>query len=108
MSDKGVKQRDIQPCCFCKKGVCNGGQIASTRVRVTRLAVNLKAVQRQTGLEMMIGPLAAHMGPDEDILVAMGPELTLFVCDQCAMDMMIFRLNEVESDREREARGARA
>ncbi len=91
---KGMTHREVTPCAFCGKGVGHGNQILCTRVRVTRLAVNIGAVRRQTGLEMMIGALAQHMGPDEKVLVELEPEVTLLVCDACAMDRLVVQLHE--------------
>lgn len=93
---KGIKQSELTPCGFCGKGVCHSNQIASARIRYTRLLVNFRAVQRQTGLEMMIGPLATVMGPDEDMLKEIAPERTFLICDDCAMRRYVCELMEIE------------
>lgn len=93
----GVRQSEIRPCCMCGLGVAHSNQICCTRVQVTRLVVNVPAVQRQHGLELMLGgaaPLAAVMGPDEEMLKALGPAATLFICDRCAMQMRVAELWE--------------
>lgn len=91
-----MKHRDLKPCCFCRKGVAHSQQILSTRLDVTRMGVNLPAIRRQTGLEMMLGNpmIAAVMGPDEDMLKPLGEPETLLVCDQCAMGRSIAELWE--------------
>jgi hypothetical protein len=95
----GIKQRDLKPCAFCGKGVGNGNNICCLRVKVTRLMINVGAVQRQTGLEMMLGSpaLAAVMGTDEDVLKPLGDEVDALICDNCAMDRRVCQLAELES-----------
>ncbi len=50
---------------------CNALRLSNLyKVTLQRMAVNLPAVERQHGLELMLGrnaALAAVMGPDEDI-----------------------------------------
>jgi hypothetical protein len=92
-----VKQKDIKPCAVCGKGVMHSGQFLSTSVRVTRLAADLTAIQRQQGLEMMLGGsvvLASAMGQDADLLKPLGKEESLLVCDQCAMTTTVAELWE--------------
>lgn len=95
-----MKQKALRPCCVCGKGVCHSQQLLSTRLNVTRMCVNIPAVQRQTGLEMMLGGNAviAHaIGPDEDMLVPLGAEADLLICDQCAMFTTVGELWEKKS-----------
>lgn len=92
-----MKHKDLKPCCVCGKGVCHDQQPLSTRIKVTRMVVNIPAVQRQTGLEMMLGgnaTIANAMGPDEDMLVPLDKEADLLICDQCAMTTTIAELWE--------------
>lgn len=107
----GIKQRDITPCCSCGKGVAHSNQLTAYRVRLTHLAMNVGAVRRQTGLEMMLGGaagLAAVMGPDEDILVPLAAESTWLVCQQCAMDRPLAQIVEIADRRDRERAEAEA
>lgn len=71
-------------------------QLACTRVRVTRMFPNLRAIQRQHGLELMIGnaAIANVMGENSDLLVPIHAEETLLVCDDCAIKTGIHRLWE--------------
>lgn len=96
---EGVKFDQIQPCVFCGRGICAGGQIACTRIRVTRLCTDPGAVRRQHGLELMIGsPAIAHaMGPQEEMLKAVGEECSVLVCDRCSMDRCVFELHEIHA-----------
>lgn len=104
---KGMTQAELKPCAFCRKGVAHSDQILSTRVRITRMGLNVGAVRRQTGLEMMVGGLAQHMGPDEKMLVEIEPEVTLLVCDQCAVSNLVLQLHEaVGAQRVREGQAS--
>lgn len=99
-----MKQSELQPCAICGKGVCHAGDPCCMRLDVTRMVTNVGAVQRQTGLEMMLGnaALAAVMGTDEDMLVALGKPVTLLICDKC-MSRPIYEVMEAMSRREEAA-----
>lgn len=92
-----IKQRDLQPCRLCGHGVMHSGDIAFHRVTIERFVVHVAAVKRQHGLEMMLGPVAAHMGPDED-LARTHPDLcqTALICQPCAiaLQLSVFQLAE--------------
>lgn len=93
----GMRQSELKPCCVCRKGVAHGQQWLSTRVRITRMGVNIGAVQWQAGLEMMLGgcaALATVMGADEEMLSAMSDEVTVLVCDECARQSTVADLLE--------------
>ncbi len=55
-----------------------------------RYGVDVNAVKRQTGLEMMLGgnaTLANVMGPNEDIAkLVTGKMINLILCEDCAME----------------------
>ena len=55
--------------------------------KIERQGVKLDAVQRQTGLAMVLGgsaELAAVMGPDEEMTMPMMDPVSLTVCEGCA------------------------
>ncbi len=58
-------------------------------VKIERHGVKLDAVKRQSGLAMAIGSpeLAGVMGPNEEMTMPMMDELTLTVCESCALDI---------------------
>lgn len=66
------------------------------------MVVDLAAVKRQQGLEMMMGggsngaALASIMGPNEDLLKPLGLTQTFQICDQCAMSHTIASLWELK------------
>lgn len=113
----GVKQIDISPCAACGKGLMHDNQILCTRIVVTRLAANLRAIERQAGLEMMLGgnvEIAHVMGEQADMLVPLDEEATVFLCDSCARHRRVCELHELaenpapdDRDRARIAAGRR-
>ena len=94
-----MKRDQIKPCVLCGKGVAHDRCITFYRVRLTRLGISLRAVQAQTGLEMMLGHagLAQIMGPDEDLAVEIGDEQEALVCDTCALtkDLSVAHFSEI-------------
>ncbi|WP_170149580.1 hypothetical protein, partial [Rhodoplanes roseus] len=80
-----MKQREFTKCLRCGKGVMHAGAITFFRISIERLVVDLGAVRRQHGLELQIGALAQHMGPDEDIAKPLLPAVAGLVCESCAM-----------------------
>jgi len=81
-----MKRHEIKKCVICGKGVMHNGQILFYKIEISRMAVDLGAVQRLQGLEMMLNPaLASVMGPDEDIAMPIGGPDKALICDACAM-----------------------
>lgn len=109
----GVKQRDLQPCRLCGRGVMHAGSVTFHRVTIERFVVNLPAVRRQAGLEAMMCSagdpfgvaVAQVLGPNEDMARTL-PELRqqAWICGPCAVafDSNLFDLAE------RIERGAKA
>ncbi|MFP4240072.1 MAG: hypothetical protein ACLFRZ_12300 [Rhodosalinus sp.] len=82
-----MKQRDLKPCALCGKGMAHSGQLHFYRVRVEQHVLDVRAIQRQHGLEQMLGPAAALgqvLGPDEDMAKGLG-ETTQLVCADCGL-----------------------
>lgn len=80
-----MKQTEIKPCVVCKKGVAHSNQIAFFRVTVEHMVLNFPAIQRQHGLEQMLGGNAAiafHMGTQEDMAKCASTSKGL-VCQEC-------------------------
>lgn len=74
------------------------------RVKMQRFGVDLRAVQEQHGLEMMLGnaALASIMGPDRDIATPITEEFTVLLCENCAdasLEASIPRMIEGEMER---------
>lgn len=64
----------------------HSGQPWFYRATVSQMVVNLRAVQRQHGLEMMVGnaALARVFSPNEDVAQA-ASTTTILVCADCAL-----------------------
>jgi hypothetical protein len=82
-----MKQKDFKKCAICGKGVMHSGQITFYKVSITMMGIDIGAVQRQHGLEMMMGNAAiAHvMGPDEDLAKPIGKDETGLICNHCSI-----------------------
>lgn len=96
-----MKQADLKKCVRCNKGVMHNGCPIFYRVIVGRMVVNLPAVERQHGLELMLGrnaALAAVMGTNEDLAKPLGDPITVLVCQDCAIDVSIAEIEESTSD----------
>lgn len=84
----GLKQTDLTPCGLCGKGVIHTGNPMFYRVSVQSFFTDVRAVQRQHGLEMSMGgaaPLAQIMGPNEDMAVPVHEPTTALICMECAL-----------------------
>ena len=94
-----MKQREITKCLCCDKGIANGGNAFFYRLEIEQFVLDFPAIQRAAGLEMAMGgaaPLAAIMGPDEDIAHGMG-ERTMMICGSCALNKLPLQVLEGES-----------
>jgi len=86
---RAMKHKDFKPCARCGKGVAHTGLPLFWRVTVERMGIDGKAVERQHGLELMLGghAMLAHvMGPDDDLGLPIGPPSVGLLCEKCAHD----------------------
>jgi hypothetical protein len=84
MKEKELRESSV--CGICGEKIGKSGVPMFWRVRIERHGVDLAAVQRQTGLAMMLGGhggIAAAMGPDEEMTVPLMDPVTLTVCETC-------------------------
>lgn len=84
---KNLKHTDLQPCVMCGQGLMHDRQMTFYQLDLAYMLCNLPAIQRQAGLEMMLGghaKLANAMGPNADLalIVSRGQAL---VCLACSM-----------------------
>ncbi len=94
-----MKQTEIKPCAACGKGVMHAGAPQFYQVTVQPYLVNVPAVQRQHGLEQMLGnaTIAFHMGTQEDIAQPVGEPVVMLLCQYCAItEQSIAGLMEAE------------
>lgn len=106
----GIKRKDLKMCACCGRGMMACGAAIFWRINIEMFAVNVRAVQRQHGLEMMLGSpaLANVMGPDDDLAVRVdeGTSEPMLVCNDCMLNnlgpAMVWReqLQKEKSDAE--------
>jgi hypothetical protein len=84
---KEEELREHAKCNVCGKGIGASGLPMFWTVRVERHGLKADAIQRQTGLTMMLGGhagLARVMGPDEEMTTPLMDPVELTVCETCA------------------------
>ena len=86
-------------CSLCHKPIGNSGLPLFWRVKIERFGVDLRAVQRQDALGVLVGnqALGAIMGPDQDMATPMQEHPTVVtVCETCstAKDMPVAAMAE--------------
>lgn len=91
MKHRPIKQTEFQKCAKCDKGVMHDNNMTFFQVSITNMMINLNAVQRQHGLEMVIGnPMIANvMGTNEDMGVPIGDTETVLICFDCSLKVNI-------------------
>lgn len=84
---KEEELREIATCIMCGKPFGHTQKMFFWRLTIERYAVNINAVQRKTGLEMLLGNpyLATVMGPNEDMASIIGEPDKVTICEDCGM-----------------------
>lgn len=79
-----MKAREFTKCICCGEGMAKG--ITFLRVRIDYMMLNPSAIQRQRGLEMMVGnaAIAGALGLDEDIATQIDSASGL-ICGSCML-----------------------
>lgn len=98
-----MKQNELKKCAECNKGMMHSGNPIFYRVTVERMCVNLPAVERQHGLELMLGRnpvLASVMGPNEDIAVPLGGRIQVLVCQDCSIRLSVAHIGDLPEDQQ--------
>jgi hypothetical protein len=91
-------RKELAKCALCKKGVMHAGVPIFFRVTVERFGVDLRAVEREHGLELLTGsPALANVFSDGRPLASrMDLPGTLTVCMGCATaQVCVGRLEEM-------------
>ena len=87
-----MKATDFKPCAICGKGVMHAGVPLFYRVKLESMGIDVNAVQRHAGLELMLGgghagaALANVMGPGDDLAKPIVEGETVLICQPCAME----------------------
>lgn len=93
-----MQRKDFKPCAICRKGVMHTGLPLFWRVHIERMGVDMKAAQRQHGMEQFFGGAVAIADVFNDgasIGKPMDEGKTVLVCETCAMvDMPVAVLAE--------------
>jgi len=99
----GLKQSDLKPCLGCGHGVMHDQTPIFYRVTLETHCADLGAMQRQHGMEMMMGkaaPLASILGPNEDMTKRVGAVTEGLLCGKCALSMPALVLLENAENRD--------
>jgi hypothetical protein len=94
---------DMKPCANCGKGVMHSGLPLAWKLKVERVGINAQAIQREHGLEMMMGgnvALARVFSPERDFGTLLSSK-SLILCEPCVMSalppqLMMSMLSEEE------------
>jgi hypothetical protein len=99
---KEKELREAANCFICGKPFGHTGLPLFWRVTIQRFGVDVGAVNRQTGLTMMLGGnalLASVMGPDEELAKPLGEAINVTLCETCALeDASIAQIVEIAND----------
>ena len=102
---KEAELRKHATCSMCGGKVLAAGMPLFWRVTVERFGIDLRAVQRQQGLTMMLGgsaAIASAMGADEDMAIPIGDAETVTVCEPCCTaTTCVAALAEVGANKEK-------
>lgn len=104
MPDDAMKAGDFKPCALCGKGMMHTGLPLFWRVRIERMSIDSRAVQRAHGMEQyMDGVIAlARVFEDPDIATPIAGQTTALVCETCALQPhMLATLAESAADQQK-------
>ena len=97
-----MKRSQIKKCMQCEKGVMHSRQVQFYSVSISSMMIDLGAVRRMAGMEMQLGALAQHMGPDEDMATEV-TKASFFLCFDCAIEnTCVAQLMESATEKENE------
>jgi hypothetical protein len=85
----GIKEKQLVAlgaCAVCGKAQLAHGDVSFYEITIRRGGFVLDALKRRAGLGVALGsdPLAAIMGPDEDLAKVLAGPKTVFVSESCA------------------------
>lgn len=93
-----MKQNEFKKCANCGIGMA-AKNVFFYRVKVEQMVLDISAIQRQQGLEQMMGaaaPIAVALGSDEDLAKCMSTA-EILLCGDCGSTtpLIIHMLMEV-------------
>ncbi len=97
-----MKRDEITKCVSCHLGIAANG-LTFYKISMERFILDPRAIERQHGLEMMLGSpvLAGVMGPNEDLAKPVSKKIDFLMCEQCACEeKYIAIIHQIEQDKE--------
>lgn len=81
-----LKHKDFKPCLLCGKGMMHAGSITFFRITIERHLIDVRAVERAHGMELLMGDakLANVMGPNEALAKQIDTN-TVLICEPCSI-----------------------
>lgn len=106
-----MKAEEIKKCGFCNRGLMHAGHPMFYHITCQTMGVDLRAVQKQHGLEQIFGggpgapvALARLFSPDPDVAKPIGAPVDSLICMECALKPQVMALlaqpDEKEDDDE--------
>lgn len=91
MASRPFRRHDIRPCAICERGVAHDGNILIWRISFERLGLDRRAIERQHGLELIVGsPAIAHvLGSDAELAKPVDGPHDVLVCEPCVTDLLM-------------------
>jgi hypothetical protein len=88
---KEKELREAAECARCHKKIGASGLPLFWRVRIERYGLDVRALERQQGLAMIVGSaaLAQVLGPDEDLATPVMDPVTVTICESCCTEPLI-------------------
>jgi hypothetical protein len=89
MSKPLISREDLRPCPMCGKGLMHNGLPLAWKITMHRLGIDVNAVRREQGLEMLMGgsvALARAFSPNSEFGLEIEKPITVMVCEPCALD----------------------
>ncbi len=102
---KEKELRSFSVCGNCNKKIGHTGIPLFWVVSIERFGLDKVSLDRQTGLEMMMGGhvgLAQAMSPDEDLATSVMDKVTFSLCESCATENLVIA-GLAESNEKQEA-----
>lgn len=87
MKEEELRKNSI--CAICHKGVGHNPIPSFWLLKVERHVLDLSTIQRQSGMEMMMGghvALAQVMGPNAEMTKCLMETVTITICESCGTD----------------------
>lgn len=95
---RGLKQEELRNCILCDRGMAHDASMSFFRLTIERLFLDGRAINRQHGLELMLGggsgnaqrdafaaTIARAMGPNDELAITRHAPAQILVCEDCAI-----------------------